>query len=250
MLPLLSTLSLNDTGVKSFAAELKERQDAAKKAASAFKERGDGVQKQPSKPKPASKPASKRSKSAGGSSDPLPPVPRDAPYDPLKEYIPSPSPPREVDPRSMQQVLADILRKQKESMKPRPAAAPPSPYVPNPSDEDSPIREDREDRELTPEDSRRLWLDFQQQKRANAEKAAAMERRKSEMEEKAADELKGAREESGVLTLEERKKAAREARERERAGQEPVRGPDADDLEDEMFNFQLPPPALNDAIGK
>ena len=247
MLPLLSTLSLNDTGGKSFAAELKERQAAAKKAAAAFKQRGDGVQKQPSKPKPASKPASKPSKSAGGSSDPLPPVPRDAPYDPLKEYIPSPSPPREVDPRSMQQVLADILRKQEQSMKPRPPAAPPSPYVPNPSDEDSPIRDVPE---RTKEEKLRFWLNFQQAKRANAEKAAAMERRKSEMEEKAAEELKELREKSGVLTLEERKKAAREARERERAGQEPVRGPDANDLEDEMFNFRLPPPALNEAIGK
>jgi hypothetical protein len=248
MLPLLSNLSLNDTGGKSFASELKERQKAAKKAAAAFlKERGDGVQKQPAKPKPASTPSSKPSKSAGGSSDPIPPVPRDEPYDPLKEYIPSPSPPREVDPRSMQQVLADILRKQKESMKPRPPAAPPSPYVPMPSDQDSPIREVRES---TPEEKRRFWLMFQEEKRANEANAAAVERRKQEMEEKAVEELKESREKSGVLTLEERKKAAREARERERAGQEPVRGPDAEELEAEMFDFSLPPPALNGAIGK
>jgi len=245
MLPLLSNLSLNDTGVKgSFAAQLKERQKAAKKGAAAFlKERDGGVKKQPTKPKPGSKP----SKGAGGSSDPLPHIARDAPYNPLADYIPSPSPPHEADPRSMQQVLADILRKQKESMKPRPPAAPVSPYVPNPSDEDSPIREGRE---WTPEEKRRFLIDFQQEKRANEAKAAAMERRKQEMEEKVAEELKGARKESGVLTLEGRKKAAREARERERAGQEPVRGPDAEDLEAEMFDFRLPPPALNDVVGK
>ena len=242
MLPLLSNLSLTDTGVKdSFAAQLKERQKAAKKAAAAFlKERDGGVKKQPTKPKPGSKP----SKGAGGSSDQLP---RDAPYNPLADYIPSPSPPHEADPRSMQQVLAEILRKQKESMTPRPPDAPPSPYVTNPSDEDSPIREGRE---WTPEEKRRFLIYFQQEKRVNEAKAAAAEMRKQEMEEKVAEELKGARKESGVLTLEERKKAAREARERERAGQEPVRGPDAEGLEAEMFDFRLPPPALNDVIGK
>ena len=57
MLPLLSNLSLNDTGGKSFTAELKERQKAAKKAAAAFlKERDGGVKKPYPKPKPASKP--------------------------------------------------------------------------------------------------------------------------------------------------------------------------------------------------
>ena len=240
MLPLLSNLSLNGTNGKSFAAELKERQKAAKKGADAFlKKLGGGVKKQPpAKPKPSSK-------SAGGSSDSLPPAPREAPYNPLQDYIPSPSPPREADPRSMQEVLDEILRKQKESMKPRPSDAPPSPAIP--SEEDSPVREVRE---WTPEEQRRFWLMFQEEKRANEAKAAAEERRKQEMEEKAAEELKGARKESGVLTLEERKKAARDARERERAGQEPVRGPDADYLEAEMFDFRLPSPALNDAIGK